>query len=168
MTSTQLPSQPSSAAEQPAAAPPVASTSAVGRVEVVGESSSASAYPPSATALLMAENPSLSRSAAKKLLREQAWNAGKAERRAKEREKTKAKAAEKRKLIDEGVIQRPPKKIKQAQKVTYGARVVVDLGFDDLMIDKVGPAINPDRSDGTREVACEGLGWRVGSHWRNG
>lgn len=84
----------------------------------------------------MAENPTLSRSAAKKLLREQAWAAGKADRRAKEREKNKAKAAEKRKLIDEGVLERPAKKGRQAKRGEYGARVVVDLGFDDLMIDK--------------------------------
>lgn len=64
-------------------------------------------------------------------------------RRLAERNKKKAKSAEKRKLVELGVIEDAPRMNKrnkakeQATRVNFGSTVVVDLGFDDLMNDKV-------------------------------
>lgn len=74
-------------------------------------------------------------------------------RRLAEKNKKKAKAVEKRKLIELGVMEKdsgPDKrKLKNMKKVYYGAKVVVDLGFDDLMIPKVSllplPSLTPYR-----------------------
>lgn len=153
MASAQPPNQLAPAIDQAAAQSPTASTSTAAPA-----GDGPKAYPPSATALLMVENPSLSRSAAKKLLREQAWIAGKADRRAKERERNKAKAAEKRKLVEDGVIERPAKRGRlPAKRAIYGARVVIDLGFDDLMIDKVSACWTGCAPRGARAaLGCDG------------
>lgn len=75
----------------------------------------------------------------KKLLRKQAYEREKPERRARERAAKKDKAAEKRKLVELGVIERPvdKRRAKNGPKTPYGARIVIDVGFDDKMTDKV-------------------------------
>lgn len=52
----------------------------------------------------------------------------------------KEKAAEKRKLVELGVIEKPVSKklAKQGMKTPFNATIVIDLGFDDLMSEKVG------------------------------
>lgn len=108
-----------------------------------------SAYPPSAVALLLAENPTLSRSAAKKLLKERAWEEGKAERKAAQKAKDKAKAARKRELAQEARAEEPAGKKKKTaglgRKKPFNARVVIDLGFDELMTEKVRPHCPAER-----------------------
>ncbi|GAA5834923.1 hypothetical protein JCM3766R1_002040 [Sporobolomyces carnicolor] len=90
-----------------------------------------------------AAQPPMTKSALKRQRRQELYEAQKIARRAREKEKKKTKAAEKRKLIEEGVIEKPePKKRKKGnsdsdgRKVEHGARVVLDVGFDELMNEK--------------------------------
>ena len=87
-------------------------------------------------------DPPLTKTAAKRLAKKLAHDAGKQERRTKERNRKKEKNLEKRKLIDAGLLEREdPKKSKKAMrdgvKERFGSRVVIDLGFDDKMTDRV-------------------------------
>ncbi|KAF6762043.1 guanine-1-methyltransferase-domain-containing protein [Ephemerocybe angulata] len=85
--------------------------------------------------------PALSKKAAKRAAKEQRYAANKLERRAREKEAKKAKKriqAEKRaagELDEDGDDQEQARKQKR-RKLEFGARVVVDLGFDDLMSPK--------------------------------
>ncbi|KAI5481488.1 tRNA (guanine-N1-)-methyltransferase [Pseudohyphozyma bogoriensis] len=81
------------------------------------------------------ETPMLSKNAAKKLAKRLAFEAQRGEKRARERAMRKEKAAEKRKLVELGVIEAPVNKklAKQRPKTPFNARIVLDLGFDELM-----------------------------------
>lgn len=90
-------------------------------------------------------DPPMTKSALKRQRRQEQYESQKLARRAREKEKKKTKAAEKRKLIEEGVIERPEKKQKKkgewnadGNKIEHGARIVLDVGFDELMNEKVG------------------------------
>lgn len=92
--------------------------------------------------------PSLSKSAQKKAARTERYASQKLERRAREKETKKEKRrlkAEKRAAgqldgEDEDEMNRRRKKTKVAPSERFGGKVVVDLGFDDMMNDKVGGA----------------------------
>ncbi|GAA5930330.1 hypothetical protein JCM3775_004364 [Rhodotorula graminis] len=113
--------QPSSstidAADPPAAALPAADASTT---------SSAPADPP------------LSKSALKRQRKQEAFQAQKLQRRAHEKEKRKAKAAEVKKLVAEGKMDKPVNKKRRlnGKQVPHGARIAIDMGFDHLMSDK--------------------------------
>ena len=83
----------------------------------------------------------LSKKAQKRAAKQEQWEAKKLERRAREREVKKEKKrilAEKRaagELEDDVSLNKKAKK----RKIDFGGRVVVDLGFDELMNDKVRP-----------------------------
>ncbi|GAA5845134.1 hypothetical protein JCM11251_008006 [Rhodosporidiobolus azoricus] len=85
-----------------------------------------------------AEQPALSKSALKRQRKDEAFKAAKLQRRAHEKEKRKAKAAETRRLVAEGLMEKPASKKKKVvgRQSPYGARVVVDMGFDELMTEK--------------------------------
>ncbi|GAA5996834.1 hypothetical protein JCM5350_000502 [Sporobolomyces pararoseus] len=93
--------------------------------------------------------PPMTKSALKRQRRQEQYESQKLLRRAREKEKKKQKAAEKRKLIEEGVIERPESKKRKkgdgasgdgvderGKKIEHGARVVLDVGFDELMNEK--------------------------------
>jgi len=83
--------------------------------------------------------PTLSKNAQKKLLKAERFAEYKKERRAREREAKKLKkriAAEKRAAEDEADGDRDGKKAKKLKQDPFNARIVVDLGFDDLMNEK--------------------------------
>jgi thiamine pyrophosphate-dependent acetolactate synthase large subunit-like protein len=88
-----------------------------------------------------AEAPPKTKSALKREARRQAQLDARPARRALEKEKKKAKKLEKRKLEEEegaGGEEREQRVIKKFKKVQEGAaRVVIDLGFDEKMNDKV-------------------------------
>ncbi|KAI9490994.1 guanine-1-methyltransferase-domain-containing protein [Zychaea mexicana] len=76
----------------------------------------------------------LSKNALKKLLREEVWNATREKRNKFQKEKKKQKSAERRKLIEEGVIPAPPPK--RARTVEPSSvRVVMDCSFTSYMHD---------------------------------
>ncbi|GAA5894275.1 hypothetical protein JCM5296_004701 [Sporobolomyces johnsonii] len=115
------------------AADPTPSASTTATDSAPSASASASAPDPAAA------DPPLSKSALKRLRKQERFDANKLARRAREKEQRKAKAAEKRKLVELGVLEKPdPKKAKQGKKKLgpHGARVVIDVGFDELMSDK--------------------------------
>ncbi|KAL8283704.1 hypothetical protein RQP46_005499 [Phenoliferia psychrophenolica] len=66
------------------------------------------------------------------------FDAAKPLRRAREKAQKKEKIAEKRKLIELGVLERPVSKRQNGNRPRrpYGARIVVDMGFDEKMTDK--------------------------------
>ncbi|GAA6059853.1 hypothetical protein JCM10212_007058 [Sporobolomyces blumeae] len=97
--------------------------------------------------------PALSKSALKRQRRQEAYEAHKLERRAREKQLKKDKQAEKRRLIDEGVLEPPERKKRKkgelppampnatskkwkGKKEAFGARIVLDVGFDELMTEK--------------------------------
>ena len=80
--------------------------------------------------------PKPSKSALKKAAKAERYAAYRLERRAKEKEARKEKRrirAEKRAAAEEDDDEHQKKKI----KLEFGGRVVIDLGFDDKMTDKV-------------------------------
>ncbi|GAA6041537.1 hypothetical protein JCM8097_004250 [Rhodosporidiobolus ruineniae] len=84
-----------------------------------------------------APQPAMSKSALKRQRKQEAFQAAKLQRRAHEKEKRKAKTAEVRRLVAEGLMDKPAKKKKTVGKQTpHGARIVVDMGFDSLMTEK--------------------------------
>ncbi|KAK4704199.1 hypothetical protein P7C70_g2007, partial [Phenoliferia sp. Uapishka_3] len=128
-------SPPARAASPVLASPQLASpVAASAPTEIPTEQAAAGPSRPNPDA---APNP-LSKTQQKRAAKQALWDAGKADRRAKEKEMKKVKVAEKRKLIELGVIEKPPPKKQQstAPKTPYGARVVVDVGFDDKMTEK--------------------------------
>lgn len=82
----------------------------------------------------------MSKRAIKKLLRDQVWDATKDERRSMQREKTRVKRLEKRRMVREGLLEATPTKKKLAflSELT-DVGFVVDCGFNDLMTEKVLP-----------------------------
>lgn len=77
----------------------------------------------------------------KRLARQQKLEAERPARKARDKALRKEKVAEKRKLIELGVIERPisKKAMLSAPRHPFDATVVLDLGFDDLMNEKVFP-----------------------------
>lgn len=84
----------------------------------------------------------MSKRAIKKLLRDQVWDATKDERRSMQREKTRVKRLEKRRMVREGLLEATPTKKKLAflSELT-DVGFVVDCGFNDLMTEKVLPLL---------------------------
>ncbi|GAA5981136.1 hypothetical protein JCM11641_003124 [Rhodosporidiobolus odoratus] len=82
--------------------------------------------------------PVMSKSALKRQRKEEAFQAMKLQRRAHEKEKRKAKSSEVRRMVAEGLMEKPPSKKKKGvgKQTPHGARIVIDMGFDDLMTDK--------------------------------
>ncbi|KAK4050414.1 tRNA (guanine(9)-N(1))-methyltransferase [Microbotryomycetes sp. JL201] len=90
----------------------------------------------------------MSKNALKRLAKKQKFEAIKQERRLKERNKRKERQATKRKLIEQGIdveadvddeqrAASAAKKLKKTlPKQPFGARIVIDCAFDDLMNDK--------------------------------
>jgi tRNA (guanine9-N1)-methyltransferase len=90
------------------------------------------------------ETPQLSKKAQKKAAKAERYAAFKLERRAKEKEMRKEKKAiraAKRAAgeLDEAELEAEEKKKRPKTKSSFGGRVVIDLGFDDKMTDKVCP-----------------------------
>ncbi|GAA5949894.1 hypothetical protein JCM3765_007728 [Sporobolomyces pararoseus] len=143
-------------AEQETSTPvPTASTSSVpDSVNPLPSTSTSSSDPISTsqdgtTATTTTDQPPMTKSALKRQRRQEQYESQKLLRRAREKEKKKQKAAEKRKLIEEGVIERPESKKRKkgdgangdgvderGKKIEHGARVVLDVGFDELMNEK--------------------------------
>lgn len=85
----------------------------------------------------------LTKTAAKKLAKRIAWDLGKPERKLKEKAKEKARKERRQILIATGVIEKPQSKKSQFAEAgkaaqRFGARIVLDMAFDELMTDKVG------------------------------
>lgn len=81
----------------------------------------------------------LSRNAIKKLLKEELWNATREQRNKYQKEKHKRKRAERRQLIEQGVIPPPPPKRPRSEDVVPSpVRVVIDCSFSSYMTEKVG------------------------------
>ncbi|BGP44314.1 tRNA (guanine(9)-N(1))-methyltransferase [Rhodotorula kratochvilovae] len=82
-------------------------------------------------------DPPLSKSALKRQRKQEAFQAQKLQRRAYEKEKRKAKAAEVKRLVAEGKMDKPVnKKRPRGKQEPHGARIAIDLGFDELMTEK--------------------------------
>lgn len=118
---------------------PIASTSSIPI-----EAPSSTSLPPSTEAPtdVSTSEPPLGKKAAKRLAKKILWDAGKPERKAKEKLKIAQKKEIKRKLIEDGTIERPVSKKgkladmgRRAEK--FGARIVLDMSFDSLMTEKV-------------------------------
>ena len=127
-------SSPSSSATAANAQPaPTASSS-----ELIASTSSTPA-PPQHIKPIVPEG--MSKNAHKRLLKQQAFDAAKPARRAKERALRKEKTAEKRKLIELGLLEKPVTKqaafAELGGRRPFGARVVIDCSFDELMTEKV-------------------------------
>lgn len=83
------------------------------------------------------DDKELSKNARKKLLKAERYASMKAERRARDKEKRRLQA-EKRKADPEAVQPERSKKRKvQGPRKVFKARIIIDLGFDDLMSEKV-------------------------------
>lgn len=122
--------------------PPSAEATAA-PVEAVTVPTSTSADP-STSAPSTADAPvePLTKTALKRQRKQEAYAAQKLQRRAHEKEKRKARNQETKRLVKEGVIEKPvdTKKLKRqlaGKSKPHGARIVVDMGFDELMNDKV-------------------------------
>ena len=85
----------------------------------------------------------LSKKSQKKAAKAARYAEQKAERRAREKERKKLKraAAQPEPHDEDGAVPKP-KRVKQdpSSRTKFGARLVVDLGFDDKMTEKVCPA----------------------------
>lgn len=80
----------------------------------------------------------LSKRAIKKLLRDELWEATKDERKVIQREKTRVKRLEKRKMVREGLVEATPTKKKlmhQSELTNVG--LIMDCSFNSLMTEKV-------------------------------
>ena len=86
----------------------------------------------------------LSKNGLKRLLKEEHWNATREERNKVQKAKKKQKSAERRKLIEDGVIPAPPPK--RAKVVELSAvRVAVDCSFSSYMHETVTDSPSPPR-----------------------
>jgi hypothetical protein len=137
-----------------APSPPAASSSSLAAPSLPAPdtpiASTSTAAPPASTD---APTVVLSKNAAKRLARQAALDAAKPARRLKERQQKKEKAAEKRKLIELGVLEKPVnKKANLGPKQPYKARVVIDCAFDDKMTEKVRLASSLARTEGRWEL----------------
>lgn len=84
----------------------------------------------------------LSRNAIKKLLKEELWNATREQRNKYQKEKHKRKRAERRQLIEQGVIPPPPPKRPRSEDIVPSpVRVVIDCSFSAYMSEKVSRRI---------------------------
>ncbi|GAA6047502.1 hypothetical protein JCM3770_005778 [Rhodotorula araucariae] len=83
-------------------------------------------------------DPPLSKTALKRQRKQEALQAQKLQRRAYEKEKKKAKAAEVKRLVAEGKMDKPVNKKRRAhgRQEPHGARIAIDMGFDELMTEK--------------------------------
>lgn len=86
----------------------------------------------------MSSEAELSKNARKRLLKAEKYASMKAERRARDKEKKRLRA-EKKKADTETETTQPDRKKRKVQgpRRVFNARVVIDLGFDDLMSEKV-------------------------------
>lgn len=97
-----------------------------------------------------AQDAPLSKKAQKKLARAARHQEVKLERRAREKERKKERKrlakeeTEKKREAGEDVSadEQPRKRAKTVHEKPFGARIVVDLGFDDMMSDKVSSLLN--------------------------
>lgn len=78
----------------------------------------------------------LSKNALKRILKEEYWNATRDERNKRQKEKHKQKHAERRKLIEEGVIPAPPPKRPRVVNPS-NVKVAIDCSFSSYMTEKV-------------------------------
>lgn len=78
----------------------------------------------------------LSKNALKRILKEEHWNATRDERNKRQKEKHKKKHAERRKLIEEGVIPAPPPKRPKVVNPS-NVQVAIDCSFSSYMNEKV-------------------------------
>ncbi|KIJ22746.1 hypothetical protein M422DRAFT_134047, partial [Sphaerobolus stellatus SS14] len=81
-------------------------------------------------------DPPLSKNAQKRILKQERFAAQKAERRAREKAKRKERAVEKRQREDSEEPPANKRRKVDGPKRPFNARVVIDLGFDDLMNEK--------------------------------
>lgn len=86
--------------------------------------------------------PPLSKKGAKKLAKQIAWDAGKGERKLKEKAKVAQKKIERKQAIADGTLEpviskKHQRVLEGTQVVKSGVRIVLDMGFDELMSDKV-------------------------------
>ncbi|GAA5912126.1 hypothetical protein JCM6882_003061 [Rhodosporidiobolus microsporus] len=134
-SATAAPTAPSPPPSLPVVCPPTTSQ-ALSQADAASPppASASDAAPGGASA---ADPPAMSKSALKRQRKEEAFKAAKLQRRAYEKEKRKAKTAETRRLVAEGLIEKPaPKKKVVGKQTPHGARIVVDMGFDELMTEK--------------------------------
>ncbi|BGP21187.1 tRNA (guanine-N1-)-methyltransferase [Rhodotorula toruloides] len=81
--------------------------------------------------------PGMTKSALKRQRKQEEFQAKKLVKRQQEKERKKARTAEIKRLIAEGVMEkRESKKRKKAGGAPHGARIVIDMGFDELMTEK--------------------------------
>ncbi|GAA5854120.1 hypothetical protein JCM9279_002839 [Rhodotorula babjevae] len=138
-TSTSVP-QLDSAAPAPADAQPdqQPSSSTVEAADRPSSAPTAAAAADASTSSAAPVDPPISKSALKRQRKQEAFQAQKLQRRAHEKEKRKAKAAEVKKLVAEGKMDKPVNKKRRlnGKQVPHGARIAIDMGFDHLMSDK--------------------------------
>ncbi|CAB11070.1 tRNA (guanine(9)-N1)-methyltransferase [Schizosaccharomyces pombe] len=83
------------------------------------------------------EQPVLSKSALKRLKRQQEWDAGREKRAEMRREKKRLRKEERKRKIEAGeVVKSQKKRIRLGKVVPSSIRIVLDCAFDDLMNDK--------------------------------
>ncbi|WBW74002.1 tRNA m(1)G methyltransferase Trm10 [Schizosaccharomyces osmophilus] len=83
------------------------------------------------------EPPKMSKSAMKKLRRQQEWEAGRGKRADIRREKKKQKKEERKRKISAGEkVPSQKKKIREGKVIPSDMRIVLDCGFDELMNEK--------------------------------
>ncbi|GAA6008074.1 hypothetical protein JCM10207_007018 [Rhodosporidiobolus poonsookiae] len=125
--------------DSPAQTTPISTSAAAESVPTASDPTATTDALVTAPSASTASTPPLSKSALKRQRKAEAMQAQKVARRAHEKEKRKAKTAEVRRLVAEGLMERPaPSKRKKVagKQAPHGARIVVDMGFDDLMTDK--------------------------------
>ncbi|KAF2429656.1 hypothetical protein EJ08DRAFT_650308 [Tothia fuscella] len=78
----------------------------------------------------------LSRSAYKKLKRQQEWDAGRADRRLRQKTKEKAKKAQRRQAISAGLREPSPPPVPKPPSTQLPVTIIFDCSFDDLMFEQ--------------------------------
>lgn len=113
--------------------------------------------------------PGLSKKAQKRAAKAARLQELKLERRAREKEARKHKRRERAAAIANGELDentsRKRRKTNTGETEIFDARVVVDLGFDELMSDKVGVSLHScllqDESDEGRRLLLSLLSWHI-------